>query len=157
MLIICDIDGTIANFEKRAKKAGTAPSREDRPAFQAWLDRVQNNKTLAKDEPISEVVNCVNALHESGYKIVFLTGRSDIFRNVTMRWLMQNTNITSPILHMRTDGDWRSAAHYKESKIRAILKEHKGSILAIDDDYDNDTTHVYAKYGIKHLKVMNHG
>lgn len=154
MLVLVDLDGTICDWAKRAKKAGVQPDRDNKEAFQEWLDRVQNEKSLAKDEPILEVVKAVNALYTDGYRIVFLTGRSENYRRVTTNWLLRHLSIASPVLYMRGDSDGRSPAKYKESVIKTLLKEHRGHVLAIDDDFDSDTNAVYKKLGIVHLKVM---
>lgn len=144
----------MANWEERSKKAGMQPDRTDRQAFQKWLDTLQTEENLHNDAPLVEVISAVNSLYADGHRIVFLTGRSEIFRTVTTTWLLRHTDIASPCLFMRSSNDWRSAAEYKEAQLKMILKDEKELVLACDDDYDGDTTHVYRKMGIRHLKVM---
>lgn len=158
MLIIVDIDGTIADWSRRAKKAGIAPERSDKKAFQNWLDSLQSEEELVKDTPIWEIVELVKRMQETA-QIVFLTGRSDRYRGVTMEWLHKlpfNFNMyRSLMLRMRTNKDYRSAAEYKKEALMHILTEYPHqNVLAIDDDYDGDCTAVYAELGIRHLKVM---
>jgi hydroxymethylpyrimidine pyrophosphatase-like HAD family hydrolase len=154
LLVIVDIDGTLSNWHKRAKRAGIAPPRHHRDRFQAWLDAVQNEESLLKDAAINPVISTVRALDKAGHNIIFLTGRSEKYKKVTERWLRKHVGRDYP-LHMRSGTDFRSAADYKESKLKVFTKSVKGSIIAIDDDFDGDTTKVYEKMGILHLKVMS--
>lgn len=95
------------------------------------------------------------SLADAEYDIVFLTGRSEKYRDVTERWLSDKCHINAPHLIMRDNEDWRSAAEYKDSQIKKLLKLYTPQyVLAVDDDYDGDTAAVYKSYGIVHLKVQ---
>lgn len=155
MLVICDIDGTLADWSERSKAAGPMPDKKDKKVFQRWLDTVQSEESLANDVVIPQVLYTVHALLEQGYEVVFLTGRSERFREVTTEWLRNACRFTDFSLLMRSDDDWSSAAIFKESKIQEIIENEDAfrMFMAIDDDYDGDVSKVYAKYGIVHLKV----
>ena len=154
MLCIIDLDGSVCDWRARAKKAGVMPSRHHKDHFQAWLDAVQSEKSLAKDKPITEVVNIIDSLMQAGHLIVFLTGRSEKYRTVTERWIQKTLHLFNPRVIMRNETDFRSAADYKRAALKGILRDNRGPVLAVDDDYDGDTAEVYRKLGIVHLKVM---
>lgn len=157
MLLIVDIDGTIAELKDRIAIAGQEPDRTDKAAFQHWLDMVQSEELLAKDKVISEVTTLVHTMYRAGHKIVYLTGRAERYRNVTKAWLKQNHLVGK--LWMRQDNDWSSAGDYKFNQLKKILIENMpDTALAIDDDPTGDTSVRYSELGIVHLKVMErHG
>lgn len=153
MLLIVDIDGTLADIVPRMNKAGTPPDRRDKHAFQNWLDVLQDEDDLINDPPISEVIALVHTMKRAGHQIVYLTGRAEKYRNTTQAWLKRYGLFGK--LFMRSNEDWRSAHDYKEYMLKGILSEYAPDIcLAIDDDYDDDVTHAYSRLGIQHLKVM---
>ena len=45
-MIVFDIDGTLADIEKRMQKAGDAPSKRNKKEFQDWLNKLQRKKDL---------------------------------------------------------------------------------------------------------------
>lgn len=156
MFVIVDIDGTLADIKKRTEIAGDCPDRKDRQAFQKWLDTLQDEKLLIKDAPIDEVIKTVLALKIMKHRMVFLTGRSEKYRNVTQTWL--NKYAPDAPLYMRDNNDWRKAAEYKEATIKKLLDHYQvipgvEKVLAIDDDYDGDCNAMYLRLGIVHLKV----
>jgi FMN phosphatase YigB (HAD superfamily) len=156
MLVIFDIDGTLACIKKRLELAGDAPDRNDRKAFQAWLDRLQDPEILKQDKKIEHVCAIAWALTQSGHSLVYLTGRSRQYREVTRDWL--NTHCPIAPLFMRPENDRRPAALYKEEQIKKILADYgvePGKVLTIDDDYDGDCSAMYLRLGIVHLKVYS--
>lgn len=70
--IIVDIDGTIARHTTRV---------------------VYDNTRYYEDEPIPEVLEIVVRLMKSDVKAIFLTGRDDVGREDTIRWLKDKCNI----------------------------------------------------------------
>lgn len=155
MLIIFDLDGTLADIGPRLNKAGKQPCRLSNPAaFQQWLDEVQDDKSLSEDLPISEVLTVYHALKQTAHTTVFLTGRSEKYKGVTQKW-MKNWRLVGN-LYMRRADDHRKPADMKKDYIIEILKEYNPqTVLAIDDDPEGCTTKVYSELGILHLKVMD--
>ena len=91
-IILCDIDGTVANNDHR----------------QHFL---QGNKDwdgffsdLSNDAPIYPVINLVNEESKKGKKIMFLTGRPERYRYSTTSWLKDYFSFEI-ILYMRPDND----------------------------------------------------
>lgn len=102
--IICDLDGTLAHMGNRSP---------------------YDASTCDQDGPNWPVINCVLAMYAKGYKVIFMSGREDKYREPTIRFIEQYVRTpnnwafsqtpetrptTSPIpyeLHMRTTGDQR--------------------------------------------------
>jgi hypothetical protein len=153
MLAIVDLDGTICSIQNRLKYAGPEPDRKDKAKLQQWLNTLQNEKMLAEDPPISQVCVIARMLHQSGHKVVFLTGRSDKWKSVTQAWLNRYAFRTIP-LYMRAENDWRSPGEFKKEQIIKILNLLKPElVVAIDDDSGGCTEKVYEELGICFLKV----
>lgn len=156
MLIIVDIDLTLADARERIARAGKMPLRTKKAHFQKWLDSLQSAEDLLGDEPLTPLVNLIETLEATrGYKVVYLTGRSEIYRDTTQTWLRNKTFLPPGPLFMRKRGDWRSARDYKEARLLEIqdLLGLKGGI-AIDDDSEGDCSAMYIKHGFVHLKVI---
>ena len=117
MLIICDIDGTIADCSHRV------PLIPDWDAF---------NGLMAEDEPILPVVNLIlraaippaTEAVMSAYpflcnpprRLAFLTGRPERYRPVTARWLLDHCNLAEHDdydLIMRPDENYDSDVDLK--------------------------------------------
>lgn len=103
-IIIVDIDGTISKIGDRLKYLFDTPKDWDsfyRHAFQ--------------DEPIQEIIDLVFALSLRGYKIVFCTGRKEIIRDRTEKWISKYFpfNFEYELLLMRENKDHRSDTQAK--------------------------------------------
>lgn len=157
MLIIFDIDGTVACIKSRLQIAGDCPDRTDRRAFQQWLDKLQKPEVLSQDKTIGQVALLYQLVKAGPVTTVFLTGRSEQYRAVTAEWLKKNG--LHGQVYMRAVTDFRSAAAYKEEQIKKILADYKIKpgfpALAIDDDYDGDCSEMYLRLGLVHLKVIS--
>lgn len=84
LLLIVDLDGTLANPGNRFKKAGKPPSKFDRrdKRYQAWLDKAQKNIHLDKVvKPIRSLINGIST------KIVILSSREYKHIVNTIHWL----------------------------------------------------------------------
>lgn len=153
MLIVCDIDMTLADARKRLQKAGKMPHRERKATFQRWLDTLQADSALLNDAPIRSMLLLVKQLGPKN-KIIYLTGRSSHYRIVTEQWLKRSRAPKGPLV-MRAENDWRSARDYKESAIKKLkLGGREGELIAIDDDSEGDCSSMYTKHGFVHMKVI---
>lgn len=153
-LLICDIDGTIADIRGRLQKAGNQPNRKNKRAFQLWLDRLQNDRILLKDRAIAPVLELLPALLKGSPTIAYyLTGRAERYRKVTQRWLNKNKCPRLDLL-MRPDGNWQSARAFKQTIIRDLCEKYSTKeVICLDDDGAGDCTAMYAKNGWTLLKV----
>lgn len=152
MLIICDIDGTLACLKARYAIA-PEPKRGDKKAFQKWLDKIQSDEMLLADRPINCMWDLLYDLDATKHEIIYLTGRSEKYRKTTQYWLDMH-EFPSGKLVMRANNDWRPPAAYKEAKLKKVIGIPKEPWLAIDDDYSNDCSEMYRRLGATHLKVM---
>ncbi len=96
--VIVDIDGTVALMGKG--EAG-------RRAFYHW-DRV------GEDDPNRPVIELVGVLRRAGYQILFVSGRDEVCREETLRWLDQH-DVAAPgePLWMRRHKDKRPDTEVK--------------------------------------------
>jgi predicted kinase len=87
---IVDVDGTLAlgRFREPGRRTPCDWSR------------------VSEDDPHQPVILLANALAVAGYRLVVMSGRSDICRDATHRWLTDH-GITPDVLLMRQDGDYR--------------------------------------------------
>ncbi|HEX2144284.1 MAG TPA: hypothetical protein VHG10_07245 [Glycomyces sp.] len=128
--VIVDIDGTLALREG------------DDPRGPFEYDRV------LEDVPNIPVVAVVQALHQTGHHIVFLSGRENVdyathhgyahrglagtCYDATSMWISEHTGITDPELYMRVEHDRRKDAVVKKEIFNAHLAD-RDILCAIDD------------------------
>lgn len=153
ILVLVDIDGTIADLGPRLAHAGPEPARDNLQAFQTWLDKVQNHETLSKDEPVTGMAQFLRGIDHS-CRLVYLTGRSEKYRFVTKGWLNRHEFPEAP-LFMRNDTDWRTASDYKKAAIVQLIETYlPDSIISLDDDGGGDCSDMYKSMGIVHFKPI---
>ena len=156
LVIICDIDGTLACWRRRAIKAGKMPKHgSGRVKFQQWLDVLQCEKSLLKDPPILGAVQLIqNLAKRKNCRLSYVTGRVESYRQVTRAWLAVHRCPEVP-LYMRPEQDWRTAAGYKLWQIRNAIGRHKGTVVILDDVPDGKCSKIYQRQGWLHLKVIS--
>ena len=124
MIIACDIDGTLFNNEHRAEFIPQDKSHADN-----WR---RFNELHIYDEPIRYRIQFLRLLAMMpGVRIVYITGRSDEFRDETIARL-NLVQAPKGNLYMRQSDDHRKAADVKIDIIRRAIG-HDGFAL-IDDD-----------------------
>jgi hypothetical protein len=120
MIVAFDLDGTLANIEHRLHLIHSKPS--NWPAFfRACVD----------DEPNQAVIDVCRALVISGHAVDVWSGRSDIVRAESERWLNQYA-IGYRRLLMRREGDYRPDQIVKAEWLEAMAPEDR-PVLAFDD------------------------
>lgn len=92
-MIVIDLDGTLCNSSHREHLAQN----------KQWDDF---HAGLVNDAPHRDVQLLIEALWDR-HDIVFLTGRSEAWRNQTLKWL-EDHSIMGDTLLMRPDNDWSS-------------------------------------------------
>ncbi len=100
--IIFDLDGTLADLRCRLHHIQGAE--KDYPAFYDACDT---------DIPIKPICQLARSLHAQGYRIRILTGRSEITREKTRKWLLVN-KVPCDELIMRPIGDHRPDTELKQ-------------------------------------------
>ena len=133
MLIIVDIDGTLADLTLRYAAHVKPESSENREEFQMWLDKVQDGLAMIADRPIRGMHKLLWALqhYSDQTELVYLTGRSEKYRILTVAWLKLH-EFPDGTLYMRDDNDYRKPVLYKEEQVKKLLLGKPENFLAID-------------------------
>lgn len=121
-IVICDIDGTVANNDHRQHLL---------QGFKTW-DKFFAH--LSEDLPISEVIEFVINLHNEGRDIVFVTGRPARYEEATRKWLGRYFDFEIK-LFMRQDKDKRNKVEVKKEIFLENFKS-EDIFLVIDNDRD---------------------
>lgn len=109
--VIVDIDGTVADNVSRSPF---------------------NYAKVLEDKPIMETVEMVRLLHNSGYKVIFVSGREDICREDTQAWL-QLHEIPYHELLMRQAGDSRKDSIIKKEIFTSLIQGKYYVAFVVDD------------------------
>jgi hydroxymethylpyrimidine pyrophosphatase-like HAD family hydrolase len=97
MLVVFDIDGTLANIEHRLNYVRSKP--KNWKAFDAGIPNDKVNPHVAE---------VFHSLRDAGHDIVFASGRSERTRDATVAWLDANGFwAVSSHLYMRKADDFR--------------------------------------------------
>ena len=121
-IILCDIDGTIANNDHRQHFL------EGKKDWDGFFSELIN------DEPIFPIINKVIEEHDAGKDIIFLTGRPERYRYSTTLWLKEYFNFELKIL-MRKNTDRRSKLITKKEIFEQNFnQEHIDCIIDNDKD-----------------------
>jgi len=120
--VIFDIDGTISNVDHRRQYVATKPRN-----WEAW------NRSIINDRPIPQVLEVFNALKDR-FPIFFVSGRSDDYRDVTLKWFEKYGIYEHDYngLLMRKYKDHRDDVIVKGELADEIEKEY--NILGVFDD-----------------------
>ena len=107
-MIIVDIDGTLANSEKRHKLATNSNGSID------W-DVLYDYDNVISDEPIKYIIESIKIHKYLKYKIVLFTSRPERIREATEYWL-NKYEVPYDELYMRSEKD-----HYiKDTELKEI-------------------------------------
>ncbi len=111
---IFDIDGTIANGNGRDFYNAT-------------------DEEVAADLPIKPVITILNSLYETGYDILFVSGREDKYKKTTIEWIEDNTRVKFPIVYMRKTKDFRKDSVIKKEILEKDILPYYDIIASVDD------------------------
>ena len=158
MLIVFDIDGTLANIEHRLHFIKEPEGWYGLPPG-AWKpDWESFNSNVKNDLPISEMINLCNTfLSDEDHSVIFATGRMETSRADTEEWLSTHTQIrlkssegcytgshghytgfedvfNRPLLFMRKEGDHRPDYKVKREMLIGIQAHfHQRPDMVFDD------------------------
>jgi predicted kinase len=139
-IVLCDIDGTIANGDHRV---GLLKDKKDR-------DRWLKYYALCKDDkPIQSIIDKLKEHKASGKDIILVSGRaSELTLYQTQEWLARY-DVPFDRLLMRNKGDGRPDVQVKTDILNEILLHHpKESIYRIYDDRPNIVLNCWVKAGL---------
>ena len=126
MIIACDIDGTLFNNEHRAEFIPQDKSHTDN-----WH---RFNELHIYDEPIQYRIKFLRLLAMMpGVRVVYITGRSDEFRDETIARL-NLVQAPNGDLFMRNQDDHRPANEVKVDILERITHSFKSAPFALIDD-----------------------
>lgn len=138
-IILCDIDGTIADNTHRQHYL---KSKKDWVSFFMHLD---------KDKPICSSIDKINSEYYAGKTIVFLTGRPELYREKTEEWLSRFFNMDLIVI-MRSDNDRKNKI---DCKLEMFKKNFKTSDIDYVMDNDEDLISLWEKIGLNTYLVNN--
>ena len=121
-IILCDIDGTIADNSHRQHFL------EGKKDWDGFFSELVN------DLPIQIIIDKVIQEQANGKEIVFLTGRPERYRYSTTLWLKEYFNFELKLL-MRKDGDRRNKLEIKKEIFEKNFKPDD-IYCVFENDYD---------------------
>lgn len=151
--VICDIDGVILDvsqvFKEIEEKGLTGDAKWD------YFNRHANGLHVYPEKRMIEIIH---SFYKKGYKIIFLSARSEEIEKETAHRLMQEflyyieskLSIFDFELLMRSEGDFSPSAEVKEKHLLE-LKNKYNILCAFDDDESN--CEMFRKNNILTFKV----
>lgn len=129
-LYIWDLDGTLSDGRHRLH---LLPKPDEAHRTEAW-DAF--SMAAFGDLPLSDNISLCNELAAAGYRILILTGRSDVSQDITMKWLKLHGVKYHEII-MRSKDDHRKDIEFKGQILEALLNQYPFRIHAAFDDLEH--------------------
>lgn len=124
MLVVFDIDGTLANIEHRLDYVRSKP--KNWKAFDAGIPNDSVNY------PVAEMFWALDATDQ--HTIVLASGRNERSRQATEDWLRKNSLNAYEKLYMRKADDFRSDDIVKQEILDQIIADYgKKPDMVVDD------------------------
>ena len=130
--VLCDLDHVVADAAWRDHMI---------PDWDLYHEKSQH------DAPIEEIAYLLNALHNFGYTVIGLTGRTEKWYGLTMEWLARH-KIRMDELLMRPNKDFRPAPEVKMALIESHLGYHWPDQVAFLIDDREDVCSAFAAAGV---------
>ena len=128
--VVVDIDGTIFDISERWNQCQRFTKRSE-----MWNCVFDPEKIRKLDKPKHNVINYIKDLSNKGYDIIFVSGRVETLRDVTLEQF-EKYNIPHTRLYLRPKGNFTKDVEYKSEIIDQLLKEGYDIELVIDDSKD---------------------
>lgn len=119
--ILVDLDGTLTNVDHRVYHV-----KKDEIDWRAFSDGMGNDTLNVWCFEI------IAAMADRGYKIIFVTGRSESYRNHTESWLSKH-QVSYDKLYMRKSKDRREDSEIKKEIYHQFIEESYNTLFVIDD------------------------
>lgn len=129
---VFDLDGTLACCKHRLH---LLPTKDTAHRTEAWDSF---NLAAGGDSPILDNIRLMNELFRFGKRIIILSGRCDVAKAVTEKWLWEHGCNFNQLI-MRPAADHRRDIEFKEEKLREIGLER---IIACFDDLEHVAKHI---------------
>jgi|TARA_B110000305_G_C19406008_1_gene622779 hydroxymethylpyrimidine pyrophosphatase-like HAD family hydrolase len=138
-IILCDIDGTVANNDHRQHFL------EGKKDWDGFFSELIN------DKPIYKIINKVNNAYLAGKEIIFLTGRPERYRYSTLLWLSEYFNF-EPLLLMRNNKDLRTKIDAKKQIFYSNLNTEEIDYILENDE---DLIKMWNEMGLSVVNINN--
>ncbi len=146
-IIICDIDGTIANLKHRLPYIKDQNPKD-------W-DRFFGEVHLDDAVEIGRVVQHILWVRFRG-EILYITGRPERTRKATKEWLVDNNFLHGTML-MRLDGDHRPAHEVKaelfDNHMSMLADIHKKIVIVAALEDDPKCIEMYQERGVDCITI----
>lgn len=149
--IICDVDGTLMNVEKRVEYA--KKHKKDTDRVMDWDIFLNPMVMLEFDTHNKDVVNVMKSLYHSDYEdnnIIITSARNERHRDVTMKQL-ELAGVKYDAMYLRDDGDMRPDDIVKEELLGKIRTDGYNPTIAFDDR--NQVVNKWRELGINCYQV----
>jgi FMN phosphatase YigB (HAD superfamily) len=137
---IFDIDGTLANGSHRKHWVNSKPKN-----WNAWY------ASAHLDTPYWDIIDFMNVARSKGLRVVISTGRSEEYREDTMRWF-RNYGIHCERMYMRPTGDYRDDSVVKKEMLDQMRVDGYNPLLVFDDR--DRVVKMWRENGIRCLQVQ---
>mgnify|MGYP006111113763 FL=1 len=136
-IVLCDIDGTVANNDHRQH------------LLKEFKDWDKFFAALIDDKPIPKVIDLIKKYNLDGQKICFITGRPERYRLETENWLNQVFDFHFTLI-MRKNGDARNKVEIKRELFNSNFISQD---ILISIENDELLCQLWASLGLKVLNV----
>ena len=126
-IVIFDLDGTLADIQKRKKLSTKHNGKIDWKKF-------SDPELIKLDIPKKPVIKIAQLLFNNGYKIFVFSGRSEATHQETVKWL-NNNNVRYHKIEMRSVKDFRTDEVIKKEFLYKHAKPE--DVFMVFDDRDS--------------------
>lgn len=141
--VIFDLDGTLANIEKRRVKSLTKMGRIHWPAF-------FDPEKIHLDEPHEDVIRMYTIMKNAGFRVGIFSGRDEITKEKTLEWLSKY-GIEPEFLYMRPHDTKIPDEQLKKAWLQMELNEGHTIFCVFDDR--NKVVEMWRENGIRCFQV----
>ena len=142
-IVIFDLDGTLANIDKRRKLA----TKNGKMNWNVFF----NPDNIDLDTPNQAVINMANILYSQDYIIYILSGRSDKTEDATIAWLDKH-NVNYDLLIMRPQNQlYKKDSDLKQGWLDTIGKDRVSMVF----DDRNQVVDMWRQNGLPTFQVAD--
>ena len=147
--IICDVDGTLMNVEKRVQWA--KKHKKDTDRVMNWDMFLDPLVMLEFDRPNIDVCSVIKSLSSVNQdNIIITSARNERHRDVTIKQL-ELAGVSYEAMYLRDDGDMRPDDIVKEELLTKIRADGYKPTIAFDDR--NQVVNKWRELGINCYQV----